>query len=126
MESREPGQPDILCLINGERRYFEITRGADKSFEEILTGRNPNVHAPCPFPIDTCQNVCDRLNEKLDKRYLLSGHRADLLIYLEYPIERTLMPRMLKASGLERAVRAGPFSRIWIYDPNLPKGGGRN
>lgn len=78
-ENRDPGFPDILCTISGQRNWFEL---GQIIHEEVAKKVNPKrLKQDGGFSYDQEQPFLDLVKSKVSKQYVTEGAPVDLILH---------------------------------------------
>ena len=127
IQQREPPEPDILCFIGAQQRYFELGRLLDPEMTKLT---NWSLRHPGEFVKPEVERIGlperDMLAQKLEKLYMTNGVRCDLLLYYDAdraephlaggipPIPFPDYAWAVMQPILEKST--GPFERVWVYE----------
>jgi hypothetical protein len=132
IETREPPQPDIWCMLGNKPYFFELGR--------VLSSKQPRLRLealrcyPDQVQIDPLRfgfPERDMLRGKLLKTYETNGVPIDLVLYYDWGPDAFLTasaPFMEEAEFFDGVFQPelvsvrGPFTTIWIYERYRPSG----
>ena len=84
VEARNPPEPDIWCICEGQPAYFELGRLLDQGMQRLrLKAMRDSPRPVTADPKDVGLPERDVLRAKLTKRYSTDGVPVDLLLYFD-------------------------------------------
>jgi hypothetical protein len=114
IKQNEPPLPDIACAIDGEHRYFELTRLTDDQIErKVIKGLSGYTN----FRIGL-EEIANAIRIKCAKTYLKNA-QIDLVVHEGATPVDGLWARGDETrlrSLLQAAVEDSQFERIWFVD----------
>jgi hypothetical protein len=130
VESRPQGEPDILCLLNGEPVYFELGRLLDQGMQRLkLKAMRIAPQQVSMSDYDVKLPEREMLRTKLTKNYKTFGNPIELLLYYDnenwlvgdvpvfgddfgWHAEHVMLPLINEIPGR--------FRRVWVYERHRP------
>jgi hypothetical protein len=120
---QQPPFPDISCRIDGQLRYFELTRAADQAIADdvgrlIVEERRTGIGGVGEFHVyDDRATLRETVERKARKDHQTDGHPLDLLIYYDGVFNAVATFRHLEATFRElQAEYRQRWRGIWLYD----------
>lgn len=121
--SQSPPLPDISCEIDGQPRYFELTRVADQSISNdvgnlLKEARKTGVGGVGEAHVyDDRAMLRDTVERKAAAKHETKGDRFDLLLYYDGVFHAVTTFRHIEATFRELQARySGRWAAIWLYD----------
>jgi hypothetical protein len=118
IENKEPPGPDIKCLVNGRRYFFELSQILDEDLaRDIGNSEKKRIDSDGAWFSEE-EPLIGRIRAKAKKTYSTNGGCIDLLLYYErqFPFAPTEYLKNYEAEIRAALLPQGPFSRIWIFD----------
>jgi hypothetical protein len=116
-ENRDPDYPDILCMISGQKYWFELGHIINETVAEKL---NPNRRRPeGGFSYDQEKPFVDIVSSKSAKTYTTEGEPVDLILHFDFRLGTAATAQRLcekHEALLKSLTTTGPFKRVWVFD----------
>jgi hypothetical protein len=123
VRSTDPPEPDISCRIDGEDRYFELTRVSVQHLADSIGQTLTAIKKGAPIPTgqvasySSRESVASAIGKKAGKNHETGDSRFDLLVYsdgvLHPPVRIDLVRDTMKVVEVEHS---GKWGQIWLYD----------
>jgi len=113
-----PPLPDMSCLINGERYFFELGEIIDENLaQDVRTSSRAGVDSSGGF-FSEAKPLIRLLHKKAGSTYRTDGAPLDLVLHydLQAPYDPASLLRDRESDVAAALSPNGPFSRIWVYD----------
>jgi hypothetical protein len=123
VRSEEPPLPDISCLIDGRRHYFELTRVADQPLADetgrLLTrARKTGDGGVGRFlSYDDRTILVDAVERKAATRYQTGGDPRSLLVYYDGVIHVLALLELVEPTFRDLQTKyRHHWTALWLYD----------
>lgn len=122
IQSLQPPMPDISCSINGQKHFFELTRGADQGIADDIgkLASSTNTTDVGEFRCFNDEHILvEAVEKKASKQYETNGCPVDLLVYFDglfhYPGYMATSELQPTLDSLQERFK-NKWRHIWFYD----------
>jgi hypothetical protein len=123
VKSPDPPKPDVFCMVEGEPRYFELTRAADQGIADdvgkmlVKTAKTGEGLVGTPHWYDDKAIIREAVERKAAKAHETGGLRLDLLVYGDGVFHALGTLDHVRTTFAElQAQYAECWNALWLYD----------